>query len=882
LSAEAPTVVAARFTGGYAAVRVRGAGEVSWSGDSRQGFWRPESQISLVLTEQGVEARFRVQPGRVDDRLSLEIEARRVCVVTINTSSALEGIDIFVPSRWRFGAREVNETLYVVVPQGSQLQLGVSVNETTGIGKLLVRIASLGAVQRSGYWRGLVVTCPITCGDANASLAFFLARGVRTALESYVTNEKFLASRVGYDVSTYLSDAEFALIMLRESEDAFKGGNVEVGKALLEKGLAKAASALDTLNQVKTDSVPSLLFLLAFTLFLSLIVGNLAENKRGWVAVAVFIGLTLAELALIPYTRMALTFLDLATLQRASPSSLVLSLVTAALGLALVSTLVLGAKGTAVSDFFWYSVKSMKRRRLRAVLTIATVTVVTAVSGAFLALGSSIVAREETFQTSFIGLSVSRHLTTVMNIYRGMDQANEYIVTESFAPLSQGEVEWLSRANWVQRVYTVLVGRAVVEHKGLRALALVAATNATKLEGALVSASLAERLGASVGSAISVAGKRVTVAGVFNDTSTVKLADGTTLAALLSGGPMVQGVIIAPVELAPRGAQVFKLLLEGNPPRGLRDLLVRMSYTWSGNSSTIAGAQVTTYVYESYEVCEAGGGSGSCLVIVGEFVQASGVPEFTVVLLLSSMVVAVSLLGSMHERGREYSTASALGASPAYVSAIVLVEGLSYGILGGVAGYVLGQFLQALLPSSVVAVKPSALSPMLATAVVAIVPSLLGSLVPAREAALRVVPSRLMLRKQAEVRVYEDMAEASVPLRITGDSEEFAEYVKTLVNKPSPVGWGSIYMRVDVKRRDGRVELIEALVSFRSERAAMYLVKIYIPSGPGETIKVVVTSPTGEWTIDHRACVRHFITTLRDDLLRYVEWKKERTRTRSI
>lgn len=881
LRAENPTVTGARFTGGYAAVRVRGAGEASWSGDFWLGFWRPELQVSLVLTERGVEARFRVQPGRVGDRLSLEIEARRVCVIAINTSGIVEGIDVFVPSRWRFAAREVNGTFYVVVPQGSQLQLGVSVEEETGIGKLLARIVSYGAAQRPGYWRGLVVTCPVTCSDVNASLAYFLAKGVRAALEGYVASERSLASRIGYDVSAYLNEAEFALVALNESESAFARGDVEVGKALLEKGLAKAASALDALNQAKTDSVPSFLFLLTFTLFLSLIVGNLAEEKRGLVATAVFASLALAELALVPYARMAFVFLDPATLQRASPSSLTLSLVTAALGLALVSAFALGAKGTAISDFFWYSVKSMRRRRLRAILTVATIAVVTAVSGAFLALGSSTVTREEVFSSGFSGLSVSRHLTTVTYIFRGMDQANEYIVTESYLPLSQGEVEWLSKADWVQRVYTVLVGRALAEREGSRALALIVATNATRLEGVLVSASLAERLGASVGSTIRVAGKPVAVAGIFNDTSTVKLIDGAPLTELPSAGFGVQGVIIAPSELAPRGAQVYKLLLEGNPPKGLRDSLVRMSYTWSGNMTTSGGAQVTTYVYESYRVCEAAGGSSSCLVIVGEFVQASGIPEFAVVLALSSMVVAVSLLGSMHERGREYSTASALGASPAYVSAIVLVEGLSYGILGGVAGYVLGQFLQALLPASAVAVKPSTFSPMLATVIVAIVPSFLGSLIPAREAALRVVPSRLMLRKQAEVRVYEDMAEASVPLRITGDSEEFAEYVKSLVSRPPPVGWGPIYMRVDVKRKDGRVELIEALVSFRSERAAMYLAKIYIPSGPGETLRVVATSPSGEWTIDHKACAKDFITALRDDLLRYIEWKKERAKSRS-
>jgi hypothetical protein len=870
LSAEAPAVVEARFVGSYGAVRVRGAGEATWSGDFPQGFWRPELQVSLILTDEGVAARFRVQPRREGDKLSLEIEARRVCVVAINMSGATKGLSV---SWWRFGAREVNGTLYVAVPQGYQFQLGVSASETTGLGRLLARLTSYIAPQRSSYGRAPVM-CPVTCGDANASLAYFLAKGVRIALESYLASERYLADKVGYDVRSYLSDAELALAMLRESERALARGDVEVGEALLEKSLSKAASALESLNQAKTDSVPSFLFLLTFTLFLSLITGNLVERRRGLVATAVFVSLVLAEFALIPYARLSLALLDPAVLQRIPPSLLAPSVVTAVAGLVLVAIFALGARGTALSDFFWYSVRSMRRRWLRAALTVVTVAIVAAVSSSFLALGSRTVVREEAFASDFRGLSVSRHVTTVTCVYGGMDQASECTYEESFAPLSRGEVEWLSRAGWVEKAYVVAVGRAAVEYKGSRVLALVVTTNATKLEGALVSASLAERLGAGTGSTISVAGKRVTVTGVFNDTTVLRLADGAPLAEL---PPAAQGIVVVPLELAPLGAQVYKLLLEGSPPGGSRDSLVRVSYAWSWNTSFIGGARVITYTYESYRVCEAGGGSSRCLVVLGDFVQASGVPEFLVIVLISSMVVAVSLLGSMHERGREFSTASALGASPAYVSAIVLVEGLSYGVLGGVAGYVLGQFLQAVLPVSAVTVKPLTFSPMLTAIIVAVVPSLAGSLVPAREAALRVVPSRLMLRKSVEMRMYEDMAETDVPLRITGDSEEFAEYVRSLVNRPPPVGWGPIYLRANVKRWEGGVELIELLISFRSERAATYLAKIYVPRRPGETVKVVATSPTGEWTTDHKVCARSFLAALRDDLLRYIEWKKTRT-----
>lgn len=858
---------------GFAVVRVRGLTEATLSGELWTWFRPQAGFITLAPTSEGFAASMNAAPRDEGGVLTIDVEVRRAQVIAINTSQTIEGLSLFLPVRWRYGLREVNGTLYVIAPRGFTIQMAADIDERSSLGKILGRIVSYGIAQRPGFSRGLVTTFTVQYGDPNASLAYFAVRGLRESLELYIANERALLSRVGFEVEAYLSDVGFAAIALEESEEAFKTGDFTVGQALLERGLAKAATALDTLSQAKADSVPSFLFLLTFTLFLSLIVGNLFEQRKGLVAACVFGLLSLSELALVPYARMALLHFDPSVLQRASPSSMITSLLTATLGLTIIAAFVLGAKGTALSDFFWYSVRSMRRRKLRAILTVVTVAVVTAVATAFLALGSTTVTREEAYRSSFKGLSVSRHVTTTMYIFRGLDQANEYIVTESYAPLTPGEVKWLTGASWVKRVYVIEAGPSMALHDKARAFVALVATNATRLSGAAVSRSLAERLNISVGSITIVAGRPISVSDIFNDDQPPLLLDGSPLLELPQ--MQAQGTIIVPLELAPPGLQVYKLLLEGDPPAGFRDQLVRMSYVWSGNMTTSGGAQVTTYVYESFRACEADGSSTSCLVIVGEFVQASAVPEFTIVLLLSASVVAISLLGSMYERGKEYSTVSALGASPAYVSALVLIEGLSYGILGGVAGFILGQFFQSLIPVRVVAVKPSPFSPALMSVIVALLPSVIGSILPAREAALRVVPSRLMLRKSAEVKIYQDMAEAYVPLRITGDAEEFARYVQSLVHRAPPVGWGPIYMRVDVRKRDGRIEEIEALISFRSERAAMYLAKILIPKEPGETVRVIAHSATGDWTIDHKACAKDFLTSLRDDLLHYIDWKKK-------
>ena len=866
------TVVAVRFDGKFVALRVAGSNEAVWSG--RWTAFRAGNEITYTLTGPGYfSAIVNVVPAATAEGLKLEIEAGKACLLLVNVNETIEGVEISAIGRWRYGLRLIEREGYyyypVVLPVSSSVQLPLAVDASSAVGKLLGRVLTYGIAWRD-FGRGLGLTCSVSCDEGNVSLAYLTVKSLRGELERRIIYEETSFAKAGFDAGAYIGDLEFAVELLRQSEEALKRGELGVASELLAKSLSKAGSALDTLSQIKSDSVPAFLFLLTFTFFLSSIVGQLVEKRKGAVSLAVFASLAVLEIALLPNARMALQFLSPDVLRAASPSAMTLSLLTAALSLTVISMVVLSAKGTALSDFFWYSVKSMKSRKLRSILTISTIAVVTAVASAFLAVGSTTVVREESHASGFKGLSFSRHVTVQRIILRGMDQVNEVVVEERYTPFTEAEIRWLASMDWVESLYVAAVGRVVVEYGGSKLFAAMVATNASDLEGVAASEELARRLGFSEGDIIKVDGKTVPVLKVFNASSTPRLADGVQLDEV--GGY----ILLGSMDLAPKGSQVYRVILVGAPPPGAAEKLVRMSYVWSGNTSTVEGAQVTTFVYESYRVCSGDGSATQCRLIVGEFQQLAGVPEFTVVVAIASLTVAVSLLGSMHERRREYSTASALGASPGLISAVVIIEGLSYGVLGGVAGYLMGEFLQALIPVRVVQLKPHVFSPVVASILVAVVPSFAGSLIPAREAALRVVPSRLLLRKEAEVDLMEDMAEASIPLRIIGDEELFAEYVKSLCNRPAPVGWGPIYLDVRVRKQDQRVSEVEAVVSFKSERAAMYMVRIFLPRDPGETVKAVAYSSTGEWTIDHRACAKAFLTSLRDDLLRYVEWKKSR------
>ena len=859
-----PRVLTIRFEGSLAAVRVRGLEEAAWIGFSEAG----AGQIVLRPASKGFLAELSVAPATSGGELYLEIEARKVYVVVLDGGPFL---GLYVPSyASRYGVQRESGRFLIVVPEGASAPLPLRIDSSSRPGGLMAELSKLGVFGGSSWVRHSL-TCWVRRGDNGSSLAAVAARCVRDAYKEHLEWERGLLSRMGFNAEEYLVDAYYALQLLREGEAALAAGKEDVGLDLVGKGLSKAVAALSSLGQAKSDSTVEFLLLIAFSFFVSAVAANLVEKRGRFVGFAVFVGLLFLEVALIPGAKMAVAFLSPQVVGSLPPRAVLVSVLIAGFLLVFLLMLAFSAKGSMLADFFWLSVKNMRRRRLRAVLTLSTVAVVTAVSAAFLAVGASTLVDVESYPSGFRGVSVSLHVSTLTYVTSGSSQTTQVVFSESYVPLPVGEVKWLTGFNWVDKVYLLMVGKGYVERGGAGVPVFVAATNGSSLAGAAVSKTLAERLGVSVGDSILVSGRSVTVAAVFDDSSPPPLVDGVPV--VEASAPMV----VVPLWAAPKGSAVYRVMLEGSPPEGVSESLVRMSYIWSSNITVKDGAQVGTHRFESYRACVGDGASTRCLVIMGEFERFAGAPEVAVMLILSSLTVVSSLLGSMHERRREYSTFSALGSSPGHIAAMVLVEGASYGFIGGTAGYLLSEFLRSALPVRALSVHEYAFSPALVSVVVAVVPAFIGSLIPAREAASRVVPSRVMGRRESEVRLLEDAAETVMPLRISGDEGLFVEYLKSLARRPPSVGWGPRYLRVESVVEGRRVSEVRLFVDFRSERAASFLVKVFLPRERGATVKVRAEAAGGVWDTNHRACARDFMTALRGDLLRYVEWKKERT-----
>ncbi len=121
----------------------------------------------------------------------------------------------------------------------------------------------------------------------------------------------------------------------------------------------------------------------------------------------------------------------------------------------------------------------------------------------------------------------------------------------------------------------------------------------------------------------------------------------------------------------------------------------------------------------------------------------SGMGNLFVPILIAALIVLNTMMGSVYERFKEIGTYSSVGLAPMHISMLFIAEACVYAIIGGIAGYLVGQVATKLLTvtgalqgltlnySSLAAVS----STMLVMAVV-----LLSTLYPARQAARMAVP----------------------------------------------------------------------------------------------------------------------------------------------
>jgi hypothetical protein len=140
----------------------------------------------------------------------------------------------------------------------------------------------------------------------------------------------------------------------------------------------------------------------------------------------------------------------------------------------------------------------------------------------------------------------------------------------------------------------------------------------------------------------------------------------------------------------------------------------------------------------------AGFKDGVALVVSSNLASVSGAGQVAVPLAIAGLIIFNTMMGSIAERRREIHVYTSLGLAPLHVGALFVAEAMTYGLIGTVFGYVIGQGVGTALLKlgwlGNVTLNYSGTSAMLTMGLVLLI-VFLSALVPARLASRIAAPS---------------------------------------------------------------------------------------------------------------------------------------------
>ena len=140
----------------------------------------------------------------------------------------------------------------------------------------------------------------------------------------------------------------------------------------------------------------------------------------------------------------------------------------------------------------------------------------------------------------------------------------------------------------------------------------------------------------------------------------------------------------------------------------------------------------------------AGFSEGVKMVAASNLASVSGAGQVAIPLAIAGMIIFNTMMGSIAERRREIHVYTSLGLAPVHVGALFLAEAMTYGLIGAVFGYVIGQGVGTAMAKlgwlGGVTLNYSGTSAMTTLGVILIV-VLFSALVPARLASKIAAPS---------------------------------------------------------------------------------------------------------------------------------------------
>lgn len=140
----------------------------------------------------------------------------------------------------------------------------------------------------------------------------------------------------------------------------------------------------------------------------------------------------------------------------------------------------------------------------------------------------------------------------------------------------------------------------------------------------------------------------------------------------------------------------------------------------------------------------AGFDDGVKMVAASNLASVSGAGQVAIPLAIAGLIIFNTMMGSIAERRREIHVYTSLGLAPVHVGALFVAEAMTYGLIGSVFGYIVGQGLGYVLSYfdllGGVTLNYSGTSAMLTMGLILVI-VLLSALVPARLASKIAAPS---------------------------------------------------------------------------------------------------------------------------------------------
>lgn len=843
------------------------------------GYWRINSRYDI---NRNITSFYFRTPLLISENFTIQfIEGRLLRINRINPFTGSE--DIWI--RPIFPAYTATDDTLVVAKESTIM---LYFDKKISLNPLLEKWGFIKSDSRRYF---IYHTISYENGTVDAAVLFteyFLSN-----IDEKLLKEINYLENIGFTLPHINKSIYFIRTIFKSAYLSFKNNDTDTGVFLFNRGMNKLLETLEFIESLRSDSFAIVVVLILITFFLSTILSQISK-KRFTSQILSFIILFVIEIFTFPQFKLIYHIILLSSGpsysgESVSQSAIIETLLKLFIGFIFLGLLFFGFRNSKVSDFFNYSVKNLGRRKARSIIVLLTIAIVSSSAVMFVSINIASTKETNLYESSFqgYGLVLRRHITRII----ASKTSQNVVFLNYYEPLIYSESKWLLNqiphiklSNFYTifktmynkiPIYVVISNFDYLKEIGFNKYFI----GNYSLRGVLVNYKLSKVLGINKDDILTVQNYNMLVSGIFRDEALkIENIDGQKYFEKIQYDSYV--IIINTSVIENMNLPIIRIDIILDQPidyANLENFLFFIGYDKEYKDTYLMNEAAIEYTYKSYEITRIEEKKAISEYLGREAVGFESTSEFIIPLVIASLVVAITQLGSVYDRKREIVTISTLGASPLDIIFMLIVEGFAYGIIGGLLGYILGEIITVYLkPPVTVSVSPQSLSPMLTVIFVALAPAVIGCLIPARKIVLEAVPSKLLLKEKGiHLKIEENKAILLMPIRLYGEESLFSEYLSHLEAKPTPIVEGLIFRNHRILKDDGKY-IVNAEIHYKGSRYAEYIVLFKIPSNRNKNIECIITPKGGVWKPEHKTELNSLALAIREKLINYVDWKKKK------